>query len=310
MQDLPGKGRILKMNSKQNGTIQIDVDEIWVLLSVLGYAQEDSDNVYFSSISRMLDLFDFYNFKVTFFIVGKDARITSKKKILKKIIEKGHELANHSLSHLKGLAAYPYKKKEKEIIEADKILSDIAGKKICGFRAPGYNVDEEILDILEENGYLYDSSVFPSFLCSLFRLAPYNNVLGSSYGKFQNGMAPLSVYRPLKGKMWKQGNRNLFEVPVIMMPLFRIPYHMSFVFASHKRLFDAGFFLTRKFGSVFNYVLHGIELVDEFNDSRFPQQFKVNVPIGKRLKIYKDIFYNTSKYYNIITSENLVRNFE
>ncbi len=295
------------MIAKQYGTIQIDVDEIWTLLNYLGHKQQDSKQVYLSSISRMLDLFDQYNFKTTFFIVGKDARHPDKSKILKQIVEKGHELANHSLSHLNGLAEYPFKKKENEILEADKIISDIAGKKICGFRAPGYSVDEEILDILEKNGYLYDSSVFPSFFCYLIRSLQKNEVAKSAYGKFQNGMAPLSIYRPLKGKMWQQGNRNLMEIPVTTTPFFRLPFHMSFIYASDTRLFDIGFFLTRKFESLFNFVLHGIELVDEFNDSRFPKQYKIWTPIEKRSEIYKHIFSKISNYYNIITSEDLVR---
>ena len=107
--------------------------------------------------------------------------------------------------------------------------------------------------------------------------------------------------------MWKQGNRRLLEIPVTTMPFLRIPFQMSFVYASHVKLFDIGYFLTRKFGSVLNYVLHGIELVDEFNDSRFPQQFKTNIPIEKRLEIYKNIFYKISNYYNITTSEDLIR---
>ena len=82
---------------------------------------------------------------------------------------------------------------------------------------------------------------------------------------------------------------------------------MSYIYASHIKLFDIGYHLTRKFESTFNYLLHGIELVDELNDSRFPQGFKVNVPIEKRMEIFKRIFSKISKYNNIITSEDLVR---
>tara|TARA_Y100000294_G_C8530455_1_gene326722 strand:+ start:178 stop:1104 length:927 start_codon:yes stop_codon:yes gene_type:complete len=295
------------MNTKQNGTIQIDVDELWTILKYFGFDQKSSDQVYLSSIPRMLDLFDQFNFKATFFIVGKDAQNPKKIKTLKQMIKRGHELANHSLSHIKGLSNESFRAKEKEILEADKILSDISGKKICGFRAPGYSVDEEILDILEENGYLYDSSVFPSFLRTLISKVEQKKEEGFAYGGFKNSMAPLSVYRPLEGKLWKRGNRRLVEIPVTTIPFLRIPFHMAYVYASHTKLFDIGFFLTRKFAPTFNYVLHGIELVDELNDLRFPQEFKVNVPITKRMEIYKRIFSKISKYNNIMTSEDLVR---
>jgi len=295
----------MNMNKKQNGTIQIDVDEIWVLLKYFGYKYRDSDHVYSGSILRMLDLFEEYNFKVTFFIVGKDGKTRAKRKVLNQIVERGHELANHSLTHLDGLAEYPYKVKEKEVLETDKILSDITGKKICGFRAPGYSVDEEILDILEENGYLYDSSMFPSYFCPLIKFAQKNDVPKSAYGTFKNGFAPLSVYRPLKGKMWKRGNRCLIEVPVTVIPFLRIPFHSAYVNMTHTKLFDFGFFLSKNFGAVFNYVLHGVELVDELKDSRIPQEFKVDSCIKKRLATYNHILSKISKYYTIITSKDL-----
>ena len=84
---------------------------------------------------------------------------------------------------------------------------------------------------------------------------------------------------------------------------------MSFVYVSHIKLFDVGFFLTRNFCSNFNYVLHGVELVDEFIDSRFPKIFKASRPIEKRLSTYRHIFSRISKHKKIITSEDLVRSF-
>tara|TARA_B100000315_G_C14552811_1_gene576700 strand:+ start:306 stop:1253 length:948 start_codon:yes stop_codon:yes gene_type:complete len=294
------------MFEKLKGTIQIDVDEVWTLLRYFGHDSKDSNQVYLSSIPRMLDLFDLYNFKTTFFIVGKDAKHTAKRNILKQIVNRGHELANHSLSHVYGLAEQSFKKKKEEILEADKIISDIAGKKITGFRSPAYSVDEEILDILEENDYLYDSSLFPSFFCSLIRYFQKNEVAKSAYGKFYNGTAPLSLYHPLKGEIWKIGNRRLVEIPVSVIPYFRLPFHMAYVYASHTKLFDIGFFMLRNSGSIFNYVLHGTELIDRLDDQRFPSGFKVNTPVEIRLAIYKNIFSKISNYINIISSENLI----
>tara|TARA_B100002003_G_scaffold63034_1_gene58191 strand:+ start:1360 stop:1770 length:411 start_codon:yes stop_codon:yes gene_type:complete len=122
-------------------------------------------------------------------------------------------------------------------------------------------------------------------------------------------MAPLSLYHPLKGKMWKIGNRRLIETPVSVILFFRIPFHMAYIYTSHAKLFDIGFFLTRKSGSLFNYVLHGTELIDESKNSLFPSQFLMDTPVEKRLKIYKAIFLKTSNYYNIISSENLINKF-
>ena len=47
-----------------------------------------------------------------------------------------------------------------EIERAHELLSEVAGERIQGFRAPGYDISAEILGVLEDLGYLYDSSIF------------------------------------------------------------------------------------------------------------------------------------------------------
>ena len=49
-----------------------------------------------------------------------------------------------------------------DLLKSKKLLEDITGRPIYGYRAPGFSVSRDILSLVEEAGYLYDSS-FNSF---------------------------------------------------------------------------------------------------------------------------------------------------
>ena len=53
-------------------------------------------------------------------------------------------------------------KLRKDILDSKKILEDILGTAVLGYRAPSFSINEQTLEIVEECGYLYDSS-FNSF---------------------------------------------------------------------------------------------------------------------------------------------------
>ncbi len=99
--------------------------------------------------------------KATFFILGWVAE--KYPAIVKEIDTNGHEIACHSYRH-----RLIYKQSPDEfrcdLVKAKKILEDITGKKVLGYRAPSYSITKKTLwafDILEELGFKYDSSIFP-----------------------------------------------------------------------------------------------------------------------------------------------------
>ncbi|OGW52525.1 MAG: hypothetical protein A2Y81_08365 [Nitrospirae bacterium RBG_13_43_8] len=49
-----------------------------------------------------------------------------------------------------------------ELSKSKTLLEDITGRPVCGYRAPGFSISRDILSLIEEAGYLYDSS-FNSF---------------------------------------------------------------------------------------------------------------------------------------------------
>ncbi len=110
---------------------------------------------------RLLDVLSRYNVRATFFVVGWIAeRYPS---LIKRIHSRGHEIACHSYLHQKIYTLSPQSFRE-DTQKAKDILEQIVGNKILGYRAPTYTITKKTLwalDILEELGFSYDSSIFP-----------------------------------------------------------------------------------------------------------------------------------------------------
>jgi polysaccharide deacetylase family protein (PEP-CTERM system associated) len=97
--------------------------------------------------------------KATFFVLGWVAeRLPG---LIRQVQARGHEVASHGYNHVLG-SRCSTQELRKDIVESKKILEDILGTAVHGYRAPGFSINEETLEILEESGYLYDSS-FNSF---------------------------------------------------------------------------------------------------------------------------------------------------
>ncbi len=112
---------------------------------------------------KILDLFDQYNVKATHFILGWIAdRFPN---LVKEIANRGHEVASHGYSHQ---LIYNQSKEvfRQETDKSKKILEDIIGEEVIGYRAASYSITKKslwALDILAEAGFKYDSSIFPVY---------------------------------------------------------------------------------------------------------------------------------------------------
>lgn len=97
----------------------------------------------------------------TFFILGWLAERYPG--IVKEIKIRGHEIASHGFNHQAIFLQTPKAFRE-DISKSKKILEDLTGCQVSGYRAPTYSITEKTLwalHIIAEEGYKYDSSVFP-----------------------------------------------------------------------------------------------------------------------------------------------------
>lgn len=120
------------------------------------FRDEDEEDIFLEiGIPRIVEFLEKNRTEGTFFVVGNNVKEHKKvHSLLKK-----YEIGNHSLSHPYFLGLKNPEEQKKEILGADKIISDFYGKKIVGFRSPDYNINKNMIDILKKNNYRYDSSL-------------------------------------------------------------------------------------------------------------------------------------------------------
>lgn len=112
-------------------------------------------------VPRLLDLLDASGSRATFFVLGWVAERSPD--LIREVARRGHEVASHGWSHRRLTELRPEAFRE-EAARSKRLLEDLTGEEVAGFRAPSFSVVEETrwaLEILVEEGYRYDSSIFP-----------------------------------------------------------------------------------------------------------------------------------------------------
>ncbi len=179
--------------------LTVDVEDWFQVLNLRGkIARESWDDQELrleAPTRRLLDLFDRYDAKATFFTLGWIAeRVPS---LVEEIVMRGHELASHGYDH-KLLPELGHEGFREDLRRTTRILQDISGgQAVESFRACTWSVGPATpwaFPTLVEEGFLYDSSVQP--------------VRNPDYG---NPEAPLGPHwlEPLPG-------RPLFELPPLV----------------------------------------------------------------------------------------------
>jgi polysaccharide deacetylase family protein (PEP-CTERM system associated) len=111
---------------------------------------------------QLLQLLDNHHSTATFFVLGWIAE--KYPALIKKIADSGHEIGCHTYCHHLINKTEPASFRA-DLNKAKKILQDVSGQAIVGFRAPYFSIDqtsEWAFEILSEEGFLYDSSIFPA----------------------------------------------------------------------------------------------------------------------------------------------------
>lgn len=166
-----------------------------------------------NTLPRLLDLYDQYNVRSTFFVLASLAE--KHPNIVKQIHERGQEVASHGYTHdyRKAFDVLSLDEQITELKNSKDILEQIIGQQVVSFRAPALRVNEYTPLALESAGYQFDSSIAPQ------RMDAFMSLGSKKKRAWLN--APRCVYRTAIDNLARKGNSNIIEVPVSS---FGVPY--------------------------------------------------------------------------------------
>jgi polysaccharide deacetylase family protein (PEP-CTERM system associated) len=114
-----------------------------------------------ASLDVLLELMARNNARGTFFVLGWLAE--RKPALVRAIVDAGHEVASHGWDHKRLTGLNPASLRS-SVRESRQLLEDLTGTEVLGFRAPSFSLvpgGEWAFDVLLEEGYRYDASIFP-----------------------------------------------------------------------------------------------------------------------------------------------------
>lgn len=112
-------------------------------------------------VHRLLDRMDHHRVRGTFFVLGWLA--AHEPNLVQEIAKRGHEVASHGWDH-KRVTHQSEEAFRRSVRRTKHFLEDLVGQAVIGFRAPSFSIvpgKEWALDALLDEGYRYDSSLFP-----------------------------------------------------------------------------------------------------------------------------------------------------
>jgi peptidoglycan/xylan/chitin deacetylase (PgdA/CDA1 family) len=253
-------------------SVSVDLDPIecyWRIHALPGAPPEGARTAILRRcLPRFAELFARHGARATFFVVGRDLDQDAEgRALLAQLARDGHELASHTYTHPYDLVALPAAEIAGEIDRAHDVIGACCGAAPIGFRAPGYEVSGQVIDLLRERNYRYDSSAFPSapYYTAKAAVMAAMRVAGRKSGSYLGSprilTAPRAPYRPASGAPYSRGDLNIVELPMSVTPVLRLPViGTSLVTAPawlRRHLVAAA--LRSPF---FNLELHGIDLAD------------------------------------------------
>ena len=145
--------------------MSVDVEEHFQVAAfdgVVGRGEWDSiPSRVVRNTERSLEIFSRHRCKATFFVLGCVAEKWPG--LLRSIVKDGHELASHGYDHRR-VSSQSKREFLEDVSKTKKILEDISGVSIVGYRAPSFSIGTTTPwahDVLEEAGYVYSSSTYP-----------------------------------------------------------------------------------------------------------------------------------------------------
>ena len=205
-----------------------------------------------------IDLLNKYNIKSTLFTVGDFAPEIADR--LRKHLAEGHRLALHSFSHIPPMSV-PVEQFREKLRTAKKRMQELFGVDVVGFRAPCFSIDADRLNVLQELGFLYDSSHLD------FSAARHTVKLN------------LDKFKMLRNGIFR--HKNFYEFSLSREKVFGRPFPIS----------GGGYVRLSNWGFIKTLIAHNIHRNDYYVFYLHPFELtRREIPVLKELKSY-DQYY-------------------
>lgn len=185
----------------------------------------------------LLSLFRRHRVRCTFFVLGEVAEWYPE--LVREISDDGHEIGCHGLHHVDMTVLGPEEFRVQPN-RAGQLLIDVTGQRPVGYRAPNLVYEPWATRVLEDAGFLYDTTVCVS------------RPVGGKYRGWAS--APHHPYHPSYDDVAKPGDARLVELPLPSFPVIKLSagsgiftrvfgYHWTFTTLRYRiRTGDTGFY--------------------------------------------------------------------
>lgn len=250
--------------------VSVDLDDVGCYHAIHGLpppSPEHAGVVLERCLPRFLELFNGCDVKATFFVIGRDLQRDLDAQgrgaaALREVVAAGHELGNHSYAHAYDLTRWRPSQQRSDIERCHRMLSEL-GADVVGFRAPGYTHDRQLLSVVSDLGYRYDSSALPSPPYYAAKLAAMGamRILGRKSQSLASGAASFFGSR----QPHRLPDLPLWELPISVAGAMRWPLIGTTVLGQPGWLAAPLRREARKIRFL-NLELHGLDLADPDGD--------------------------------------------
>ena len=258
------------MNKILRAAISVDIDTLESIYNGYGCRRPGGYTYaeFQMGLERIVRFLEPYQIRSTLFMVGNDFKHPANHRIIMSMAASGHEVANHTMTHAQGFRLLSPEEKEVEIAGMEEICEQVTGRRPRGFRSPGWNIGDDALPILKRRGYLYDSSVHPTFLMPLLKflhwrsMSSRNHIERTTMGHLKYMIAPIKPYHTSMRGFASRGGDGIVEFPLTVMPFIRLPFLATSLLAAGLKLFKGIYELLKRMGYPIQFQFHLSDFVD------------------------------------------------
>jgi peptidoglycan/xylan/chitin deacetylase (PgdA/CDA1 family) len=222
-------------------------------------------------MERFRKLADEYGAPLTIYVIGRDLLSPTHRRQVKEWSEDGHEIGNHTWSHLQTLSNLSLDETRSEIRQAHELIGETTGRAPRGFIAPAWSTSPFVIQVLTELNYRYDTSLTPSWLQLLALLKLRLNSSASVRVPLVRRDLPgllwgcRSPYRATAARPWRPNDAGLAMLPLPTGP-FRLPVWHTMGFLMNPGRWERLLRKALTMNRAFYYLMHPVDLLDPDTD--------------------------------------------